>query len=92
MVCAVLGLALMIPAAPGALGTYEFFSSTAITIAGLTAANALALTFALHGWVLLTTSITGILCAGSGLSLRNFVSRPSAVPSPERAVAVGDSK
>ncbi|MBZ5568052.1 MAG: flippase-like domain-containing protein [Acidobacteriia bacterium] len=87
MVCAVLGLALMIPAAPGALGTYEFFSSAAIALTGVGAAIALALTLVLHAWVLLSTSITGLCCAGSTVTLRALASQAEPVEGAEEASA-----
>lgn len=94
MVCAVLGLGLMIPAAPGALGTYEFFSSTAIALAGVAAATALALTLVLHAWVLLATSITGLLCAGSTVTLRALGSQVKAVEAAdeERVACAAEHK
>jgi uncharacterized membrane protein YbhN (UPF0104 family) len=85
MVCAVLGLALMIPAAPGALGTYEFFSSAALALAGVGVATGLALTLVLHAWVLLATSITGFLCAGSTVMLRAYASQPEPVQIAKQA-------
>ncbi len=92
MVCAVLGLGLMIPAAPGAVGTYEFFSSSAMALAGLAAATALALTLVLHAWVLLATSITGFLCAGSSVTLRALASQAEPVQMAKQATVAGENK
>jgi uncharacterized protein (TIRG00374 family) len=88
MVCAVLGLALMIPAAPGALGTYEFFSSAAIALTGVSAANALALTIVLHAWVLLATTGAGLVLGGSAMMLR-ALRAPQLSDSTRTAVAAG---
>jgi uncharacterized protein (TIRG00374 family) len=92
IVCAVVGLALMIPAAPGALGTYEFFSASAMAIAGLGAATGLALTLILHAWVLLATSITGFVFAGSTVALRTLVSQPEPVNLANQAAVGGEHK
>jgi uncharacterized protein (TIRG00374 family) len=91
MVCAVIGLALMIPAAPGALGTYEFFSSAAIALTGVSAGTALALTVVLHAWVLLATSITGFLCAGSAVALR-ALAQQEPVPAAEHVAAACEQR
>jgi hypothetical protein len=67
---AVLGLGLMIPAAPGGLGTYELFGTEAFKLAGLTAASALALTIVIHAWVFLANVGLGLcLLAAKGISL-----------------------
>src|SRR5262249_50658050 len=47
---AILGLGLMIPAAPGGLGTYELFGTEAFKLAGIAANSALALTVVIHAW------------------------------------------
>lgn len=66
----ILGLGLMIPAAPGGLGTYELFGTEAFKIAGLSASSALALTAVIHAWVFLANVLTGMgLLAVKGLSL-----------------------
>ena len=67
---AVLGLGLMIPAAPGGLGTYELFGTEAFKLTGIAASGALALTLVIHGWVYVANIIAGIcLLALKGMSL-----------------------
>jgi len=66
----ILGLGLMIPAAPGGLGTYELFGTEAFKLAGIAASSALALTVAIHAWVFVTNIAVGIcLLAIKGISL-----------------------
>lgn len=57
---AILGLGLMIPAAPAAVGTYEFFSTAALKLVGMAAPAALAMTVLLHAWVLLWSTALGL--------------------------------
>ena len=67
---AVLGLGLMIPAAPGGLGTYELFGTEAFKLVGLAASSALALTVVIHAWVFVANvSLGACLLALKGLSL-----------------------
>lgn len=67
LVAVVIGLGLMIPAAPGFLGTYEFFSVAVLGLLGATREAALALTLLMHAWVLLVLVVAGLLgLAGSG--------------------------
>lgn len=63
---AILGLGLMIPAAPGAVGTYEFFGSAALRLVGVAAAPALALTLLLHAWVLVFNTAVGLVAMAVG--------------------------
>ena len=56
---AVLGLGLMIPAAPGGLGTYELFGTEAFQLTGITASSALALTVVIHAWVYVANIVAG---------------------------------
>jgi uncharacterized protein (TIRG00374 family) len=73
---AVLGLGLMIPAAPGGLGTYELFGTEAFKLVGLEASSALALTVVIHAWVFVANVAIGLcLLAVSGLSLAQLRSR-----------------
>lgn len=73
---AVLGLGLMIPAAPGGLGTYELFGTEAFQLAGIAASRALALTVVIHAWVYLANIAFGILLlAIKGLSLAQLKDR-----------------
>jgi hypothetical protein len=67
---AILGLGLMIPAAPGGLGTYELFGTEAFKLAGIAASAALALTVVIHAWVFVANIAVGIcLLAVKGISL-----------------------
>lgn len=73
---AVLGLGLMIPAAPGGLGTYELFGTEAFQLAGIAASRALALTVVIHAWVYLANIAVGVvLLAVKGLSLAQLKNR-----------------
>ena len=73
---AILGLGLMIPAAPGGLGTYELFGTEAFRLAGITASRALALTVAIHAWVYVANIVIGILLlAVKGVSLAQLKNR-----------------
>ncbi|MGA3213401.1 MAG: lysylphosphatidylglycerol synthase transmembrane domain-containing protein, partial [Terriglobales bacterium] len=55
VVAAVLGLGLMVPAGPSAVGTYEFFVVAGMGLAGIASASALAYAVLLHSWVFATT-------------------------------------
>ena len=67
---AILGLGLMIPAAPGGLGTYELFGTEAFKLCGIAAGNALALTVVIHAWVFVANVALGLcLLAIKGVSL-----------------------
>jgi glycosyltransferase 2 family protein len=67
---AVLGLGLMIPAAPGGLGTYELFGTEAFKLAGIAASSALALTVVIHAWVFVANIVVGIcLLTVKGITL-----------------------
>lgn len=73
---AVLGLGLMIPAAPGGLGTYELFGTEVFQLAGMAASSALALTVVIHAWVFVSNIAFGTcLLAVKGLSLAQLKSR-----------------
>jgi uncharacterized protein (TIRG00374 family) len=82
---AILGLGLMIPAAPGAVGTYEFFGSSALRLIGVASAPALAITLLLHAWVLIFNTGIGLLAmATGGVSLSTFRTEKSRTPEPVR--------
>jgi uncharacterized protein (TIRG00374 family) len=70
VVSAVLGLGLMIPAAPGSIGTYEFFSVAALRLFGIESGRALALTLLMHTWSFVV--VTGLGLAGLWISGINF--------------------
>jgi uncharacterized protein (TIRG00374 family) len=73
---AVLGLGLMIPGAPGGLGTYELFGTEAFKLVGVASSSALALTVVIHAWVYVANVAIGFsLLAVSGLSLAQLRSR-----------------
>lgn len=73
---AVLGLGLMIPAAPGGLGTYELFGTEAFKLAGIAAGSALALTVVIHAWVFVANIVAGMcLLAVKGISLAQLKRR-----------------
>jgi uncharacterized protein (TIRG00374 family) len=78
---AVLGLGLMIPAAPGGLGTYELFGTEAFKLAGIAASSALALTIVIHAWVFLANIVVGIfLLAVKGITLAQLRNRLEVEP------------
>ena len=73
---AILGLGLMIPAAPGGLGTYELFGTEAFKLAGLAASSALALTVVIHAWVFVANIVAGsCLLAVKGITLAQLRNR-----------------
>jgi glycosyltransferase 2 family protein len=73
---AILGLGLMIPGAPGGLGTYELFGTEAFRLAGIAASRALALTVVIHAWVYVANIVIGILLlAFKGVSLAQLKNR-----------------
>jgi hypothetical protein len=85
---AVLGLGLMIPAAPGGLGTYELFGTEAFKLAGIGASSALALTVVIHAWVFVTNVALGIcLLALKGISLAQLRNRMETDPRVEGATS-----
>lgn len=84
---AILGLGLMIPAAPGGLGTYELFGTEAFRLAGLSSASALTLTVVLHAWVFLANVGLGILLlAAKGISLASLRRQLEANPASKAAI------
>jgi uncharacterized protein (TIRG00374 family) len=89
---AILGLGLMFPAAPGALGTYEFFSTSALRLSGMAASAALSLTLLLHAFVLVFTTGVGVACVAiAGFSLRQFRVRSEALAGSEVTVVAQDN-
>lgn len=73
---AILGLGLMIPAAPAGLGTYELFGTEAFKLAGIAAGSALALTVVIHAWVFVANILLGLcLLATKGISLAQLKNR-----------------
>jgi uncharacterized membrane protein YbhN (UPF0104 family) len=85
LVAAVLGLGLMIPAAPGYVGTYEFFAVAVLSLFGASRESALALTLVMHAWVLLFTTGMGLAAlAASGVRLSRLLALPSSSASTLR--------
>jgi uncharacterized protein (TIRG00374 family) len=81
---AVLGLGLMIPAAPGGLGTYELFGTEAFKMVGVAAGSALALTIVIHAWVFTLNIALGVcMLAVQGISLAQLRSRLDDAPQAE---------
>lgn len=83
---ATIGLGLMIPGAPGGLGTYELFGTEAFKLAGLAASSALALTVIIHAWVSVVNILAGLLLLGlKGISLAQLKNRlgENTTPAPE---------
>ena len=73
---AMIGLGLMIPAAPASLGTYELFGTEAFKMVGLAASSALALTMVIHAWVFVTNIALGAsLLTVQGISLAQLRKR-----------------
>jgi uncharacterized membrane protein YbhN (UPF0104 family) len=56
----VLALGMMIPSAPGYVGTYEFFAVSALQMFAIAPEQGLALTLVMHGWVYGMIIIVGI--------------------------------
>ena len=84
---AILGLGLMIPAAPGGLGTYELFGTEAFKLVGITASSALALTLVIHAWVFFANiAVGGFLLAIKGLSLAQLRNRLETDPAVASSV------
>ena len=75
VVSAFLGLGGMIlPAAPGSIGTYEFFSITALRLFGIDSESALALTLVMHAWSFIATTLLGLIGLGmSGMSFSQLL-------------------
>lgn len=64
VVSAIIGLGMAVPAAPGALGTYELAGQTALGLFGIGAGQAIAFTLLLHAWALLITAGLGLISMG----------------------------
>jgi uncharacterized protein (TIRG00374 family) len=70
----VLGLSFIIPAAPGAVGTYEFFAVTALTPFAMENSQAVGLALILHAIAYLTSTVLGLACLWTeSLSLRELM-------------------
>lgn len=83
---AVLGLGLMIPAAPGGLGTYELFGTEAFKMVGLASSSALALTVVIHAWVFVINIALGVcMLTLQGISMSQLKTRIDAATEMESA-------
>ncbi|MEK6302803.1 MAG: lysylphosphatidylglycerol synthase transmembrane domain-containing protein [Acidobacteriota bacterium] len=72
----VLSLSFILPAAPGGVGTYEFFVVAAMASFGLDSSRAIGLALVLHAIMYITSGILGLTCLWSeSLSLRELNSR-----------------
>jgi uncharacterized protein (TIRG00374 family) len=70
----VLSLSFIIPAAPGAVGTYEFFAVTALTPFAVEHTQAVGLAFVLHAVSYLTSTVLGLACLwAENLSVREVM-------------------
>ena len=71
-----LTLSFIIPAAPGALGTYEFLVVTVLTLLAVQSAQAVGLAVVLHTVAYLTSTALGLACLwAESLSLRELVAK-----------------
>jgi uncharacterized membrane protein YbhN (UPF0104 family) len=59
---AVLSLSFVIPAAPGGLGTYEFFAVTALTPFAVQNSQSVGLALVLHAVAYMTSTALGLAC------------------------------
>lgn len=74
VVSAIVGLGLMVPSAPGFIGTYEFFSITALSLFGIEKEKALALSLLMHSWTFIMVSLLGLISlAISGIRFSTLV-------------------
>jgi uncharacterized protein (TIRG00374 family) len=75
-VLVVLSLSFVIPAAPGAMGTYEFFVVTALTPFAVDGNQAVGLALVLHAVVYVASTAQGLICLwAESLSWRELVKR-----------------
>lgn len=81
-VTAVLGLGLMIPSAPGFVGTYQFLVVSALGLFSVNASAAFALGVVMNVWVYLGTSLAGLvgLALGGNEAIRAIRNRREDAP------------
>lgn len=61
-------------AALGSIGTYEFFSITALKLFGISSGSALTLTLVMHAWSLIATTLLGLIGLWmSGMSFSQLI-------------------
>lgn len=72
-----LSLSFVVPAAPGAVGTYEFFVVSALKPFAVAHNQAVVLAFVLHAYTYLIASAQGLICLWvEGVSLRDLAGQP----------------
>ena len=70
MVVGIVSLGTLVPAAPGFIGTWEFFAVTALGFAGVELQSAIALSLIMHGWAFVVAMGRGLVwMAISGFSM-----------------------
>jgi len=70
MVVGIVSLGTLVPAAPGFIGTWEFFAVTAFGLAGVELQSAIALSLIMHGWAFVVAMTRGVVwMAISGFSM-----------------------
>jgi uncharacterized membrane protein YbhN (UPF0104 family) len=87
LVGAVMGLSRAIPAAPGHIGSYEFFMVTATGLLGVTAEQGLALGLVTHAGVLLFAiafGVVGALATSTSISGLRRITSPLADTDPQQ--------
>ena len=73
-VVVVLSLSFIIPAAPGAVGTYEFFAVVALSPFAMQNSQAVGLALVLHAVMYATSTALGLVCLwAESLSLRKLM-------------------
>jgi hypothetical protein len=91
LVTAVLGLGLMVPAAPAYIGTYEFFTISVLGLFGASGEGALALAVIMHAWVLIVTTTVGVAALGSsGLGFSRLIALAGGPGSSAGSVSKGE--
>lgn len=76
LVSVMLSLSFVIPAAPGAVGTYEFFVIVALTPFAVESNQAMGLAFVLHAMMYIMTTALGLICLWVvGLPLRRLITK-----------------
>jgi hypothetical protein len=66
----IIAIGIVVPAAPGAIGTYEFFGVTALDLLGVSSGGALGFLLALHAVTFVGSSLIGAICLSLQPSLR----------------------
>ena len=83
---AVVGLGLMLPAAPAALGSYELLCVAALSLVGVAPEPGLAVGLALHAWTLAVTAAAAVIAlAVAGLARLREARRAPSSAAPGRS-------